>query len=259
MTDQLETDLRAMLAARAAEVTADPAAARPRSPPDSASVTPPLAEIVPLARPAGPRLAHRRRGGGRGRGDPRRWRSGPPVTRHRERRHRPCPRGAAAIFTGVGSPEERRRDVRVRSPRPRPGPGAHGHQRAAGPDDPRRPDRRHLAAHGEVRTSQDPAGGTVVLRDLGGGEWEVVESYSDGASIDQITRTATTITVRSTGPAGSHLSLASIGSTVRRSPPEAAEARRWARRPPAPWTPNRSAATWSTSPSRSATSPSRSG
>ena len=54
---------------------------------------------------------------------------------------------------------------------------------------------------------QDPAGGTVVLRDLGGGEWEVVESFSDGASIDQITRAATTITVRSTGPAGSHLSL----------------------------------------------------
>ena len=48
----------------------------------------------------------------------------------------------------------------------------------------------------------------MVLRDLGGGnEWEVVESYSDGASIDEISRTATTITARSTGPSGSYLEL----------------------------------------------------
>ena len=53
-----------------------------------------------------------------------------------------------------------------------------------------------------------PTGGVVVLRDLGGGnEWEVVESYSDGASIDEISRTATTITARSTGPSGSYLEL----------------------------------------------------
>jgi hypothetical protein len=47
----------------------------------------------------------------------------------------------------------------------------------------------------------------VVLRDLGADRWEVVESYSDGASIDEISRTATTITVRSTGPSGSYLEL----------------------------------------------------
>ena len=48
----------------------------------------------------------------------------------------------------------------------------------------------------------------MVLRDLGGGnQWEVVESYSDGASIDEISRTATTITARSTGPSGSYLEL----------------------------------------------------
>ena len=51
MTDQLETDLRAMLAARAAEVTADAASGEAAVAARLQSGDAALAEVVPLARP----------------------------------------------------------------------------------------------------------------------------------------------------------------------------------------------------------------
>ena len=105
MTDQLETDLRAMLAARASEVTADAAGGEAAVAARLQTGDAALAEVVPLARPRRSPLADRRRGGRRGRGRPRCRHLGRPGRRHRRCRHGSTPEAPAAIFTGVGSPE----------------------------------------------------------------------------------------------------------------------------------------------------------
>ena len=251
MTDQLETDLRAMLAARAAEVTADAAGGEAAVAARLQTGDAALAEVVPLARP--------RRS---------RW----PI----------AAAAAVAVVAVLGAaiwaaqdddtaevvtdpPPRHPPRSSPASDRPRAWPGrtcsiastfprTSSSRSPAGPPDPMSPPTswRHLELRRPARPPP-PTGGVVVLRDLGGGnEWEVVESYSDGASIDEISRTATTITARSTGPSGSYLELSvhrldgtSISAGGCGGARSARPTRRWTR---GPW-----AVTWSTSPSRTPT------
>ena len=207
MTDQLETDLRAMLAARAAEVTADAASGEAAVAARLQTGDAALAEVVPLARPQRSRwpIAAAAAVAVVAVLGAAIWAAQDDDTA--EVVTDPAPEAPAAIFTGVGSPESVAGSYvfdRLDLPPDQQLTLTSG---TAGPDVP-----ADLVA---VTWSFDgrpdlppPTGGVVVLRDLGdGNEWEVVESYSDGASIDEISRTATTITARSTGPAGSYLEL----------------------------------------------------
>ena len=168
----------------------------------------------------------------------------------------PAPEAPAAIFTGVGSPESVAGTYVFDRLDLAPDQQLTLTSGTAGPDVPA--DLVGITWSFDGRPDlAPPTGGVVVLRDLGGGnEWEVVESYSDGASIDEISRTATTITARSTGPSGSYLELSVHrldGTSLSAGGCGGAAVRRvsWpARGRGGPW-----AVTWSTSPSSFADEP----
>lgn len=58
--------------------------------------------------------------------------------------------------------------------------------------------------------TRDGVSRTVVLRDLAGDRWEVVESYSDGASIDSMEIDGDQVVVHATGPGTLNLSVHAI-------------------------------------------------
>jgi len=207
MTDQLETDLRAMLADRAAEVTADAAAGEAAVAARLQSGDAALAEVVPLARPRRSRwpIAAAAAVAAVAVLGAVVWAAQDDDTA--EVVTNPAPEAPAAIFTGVGSPESVAGTYLFDRLDLSPDQQLTLIGGTAGPDVPA--DLVGITWSFDGRTDlAPPTGGVVVLRDLGGGNrWEVVESYSDGASIDEISRTATTITARSSGPAGSYLEL----------------------------------------------------
>ena len=207
MTDQLETDLRAMLAARASEVTADAASGEAAVAARLQSGDAALAEVVPLARPRRSRwpIAAAAAVAAVAVLGAAIWAAQDDDTA--DVVTDPPAEAPAAIFTGVGSPESVAGSYVFDRLDLAPDQQLTLTSGTAGPDVPA--DLVGITWSFDGRPDlPPPTGGVVVLRDLGGGnEWEVVESYSDGASIDEISRTATTITARSTGPSGSYLEL----------------------------------------------------
>jgi hypothetical protein len=207
MTDQLETDLRTMLATRASEVTADIDAGHAAIAARLQSGDAALADVVPTAeakrfglRPSGRRpfllaaaavvvlvlvavaitLANDQ-------------------TTVDTTPSEPPAIPAAAIFVGEGAPDEVVADYLVDRLDVDPAQltVSAGSTAGLGGD-------RYVWTRSDVDTR---SGGVVVVEPTDDDRWTIVESYADGASLDEVTRTGETITVRSTGPAGSYLSL----------------------------------------------------
>lgn len=198
MTDQLEHDLRTMLAARAATVTADPAtsedtiADRLRAGDDAVAVAVPLAGHPPRGRWLLVAAAAAVLLGGVA--------VTAVVTRDDEvRLVTPPPSGDPVIFTAPGDAEAVALAYladRLEAPidaielQPDDGIGGGG---AAGFD--------------WIRADVDAGtGGFVGLLERDG-RWAVLEAFTDGASIDVAERDVDSVTVRTTGPAGSHVQL----------------------------------------------------
>lgn len=197
MTDQLEHDLRSMLAGRAEAVTADPAASEQTIADRLQTGDATLADVVPLAvRPAR-----------------RRWLAAAAaavvviagvaaVIVHDDDKTTlvtPSVDPDPVIFTAAGTAEDVARAYLVDRLDAAPAAIELRASDSIGAAD--------AAGFDWTRTDVEaPTGGFVGLLERNG-RWAVLEAFTDGPSIDSVDRNAASLTVHTTGPAGSYVQL----------------------------------------------------